>query len=296
MTPTNSLPREGRRDPSLPSFGRLRVVAFVIPNVLLAGLVALDHFVLERILPEGEAHAVMLAIGLAGVLGFSVVIFARLSDLHVRIARQDAALATLEERHRIGMDLHDGAIQSLYGASLVIEDAAERIGEDPQAARDQLRRSVDRLNATIADLRTYVLGLQPAAIDKRSLRESLEAIAEQARSSALLDLTLDLRPDAEGALDPRTADGIFHIAAEALANVRRHARARHAELRLFREDGRVILDVSDDGVGFDEKAAARAPGLEAMAERARSIGGRFELETAAGIGTRVRAEVPLATV
>lgn len=296
MTPTTSLPREGRSDPSLPSFGRLRVVAFVIPNVLLAGLIALDHFVLERILPETEAHAVMLAVGLAGVFGFSIVLFARLSDLHVRIAGQDAELATLEERHRIGMDLHDGAIQSLYGASLVIEDAAERISEDPEAARDQLRRSVDRLNATIADLRTYVLGLQPAAIDRRSLRGSLEAIAEQARTDALLEVSLDLRPDAEGALDPRAADEIFHIAAEALANVRRHARARHAELRLFREDGRVVLDVRDDGVGFDEKAAERAPGLEAMARRARSVGGRFHLETVAGAGTHVRADVPLGTV
>ncbi len=194
------------------------------------------------------------------------------------------------------MDLHDGAIQSLYGVSLFIEDAAERLEREPSAAQDELTKAVDRLNATIADLRAYVLGLKPASVAGQPLHESLEAIAEQARSSALLDVVVDVRPEAERALDERGGETVFFIAADALTNITRHARARSAELRLVRQGPAVVLTVRDDGVGFDPNVQGDGHGLGNMAERARALGGRFVVESAPGGGTRVQVELPIGTL
>src|SRR5438552_204591 len=92
---------------------------------------------------------------------------------NARLYAQTSQMSVLEERHRIGMDLHDGAIQSLYGLGLLIEDAASQIDSAPGEAKTQLGRAVDRLNAAIADLRNYVLGLRPIRGSDRPLRESL---------------------------------------------------------------------------------------------------------------------------
>ncbi|MEK6620771.1 MAG: GAF domain-containing protein, partial [Chloroflexota bacterium] len=79
---------------------------------------------------------------------------------NARLYEQLGRIAVLEERHRIGMDLHDGAMQSLYGVGLLLEDVSDRLEGEPEVARSELARAVDRLNATIADLRGYVLGLK----------------------------------------------------------------------------------------------------------------------------------------
>src|SRR5947199_10565705 len=198
-----------------------------------------------------------------------------------------------EERHRICMDLHDGAIQSLYGLGLLLEGAAERIEREPAAAREVILRGVDRLNAAIADLRSYVLGLRPVRGSDRPLTESLPNLAEQARSNALLEVDVSVSADAAAALDDPGREATFYIAADALGNVQRHARARRASLRLFREDSTVVLEVSDDGVGFDYERAVDGHGLRNMRERAFSVGGRLHVRTEPGQGSRVRFELPM---
>ena len=84
------------------------------------------------------------------------------------------------------MDLHDGVMQSLYGVGLLLEDVAERLDEEPEQSKRQLWRSIDRLNASIADLRGYVIGLRPVEAANQPLGESLAMLAEHARSNALL--------------------------------------------------------------------------------------------------------------
>ena len=184
-------------------------------------------------------------------------------------------------------------IQSLYGVSLQLEDAAERVQSEPQAARKILDRAVDRLNASIADLRNYVLGLRPVRGSDRPLTESLPVLAAQARTNALLDVDVSVSADAAAALDDPGREATFYIAADALGNVQRHARARRASLRLFREDSTVVLEVSDDGVGFDYERAVDGHGLRNMRERAFSVGGRLNVRTEPGQGSRVRFELPM---
>ena len=212
---------------------------------------------------------------------------------NARLYEQTERVSVLEERHRIGMDLHDGAIQSLYGLGLLLEDAAERIEREPAAAREVILRGVDRLNAAIADLRSYVLGLRPVRGSDRPLTESLSNLAEQARSNALLDVDLAISDDAAESLDPATREAIFYIAADALGNVARHARAQRASIRLFLRDSDVVLEVTDNGVGFDYANATEGHGLRNMRERAFAVGGQLHVDAAPGSGSRLHFEVPI---
>jgi signal transduction histidine kinase len=212
---------------------------------------------------------------------------------NARLYEQTERVSILEERHRIGMDLHDGAIQSLFGLGLTLENAAERVEREPTAAREGVLRAVDRLNAAIADLRSYVLELRPVRGSDRPLAESLPTLAEQARSNALLDVEVAVSDEAAEALDPAAREATFYIAADALGNVARHARAKHASLRLFLEDARAVLEVTDDGVGFDYANATEGHGLRNMRARAFAVGGQFLVDSALGSGSRLRLEIPV---
>lgn len=212
---------------------------------------------------------------------------------NARLYEQIEQVSVKEERHRIGMDLHDGVIQSLYGVSLQLEDAADRLVAEPEAARRIVDRAVDRLNASIADLRSYVLGLRPVRGSDRPLTESLPTLAAQARTNAFLEVDVAVAPEAAAALDDVGREAAFYIAADALGNVQRHARARRASLRLFVENSSVVLEIGDDGVGFDHDRAMDGHGLRNMRERAFSAGGRLSLNTEPGRGSRVRFEMPV---
>lgn len=211
---------------------------------------------------------------------------------NARLYAQEARVATLEERNRIRMDLHDGVMQSLYGVGLLLEDVAERLHVEPEQSKRQLWRSIDRLNASIADLRGYVIGLSPVEGANKPLRQSLAMLAENARSNALLDVEVDIQDGAPEQLDRPRSDAAYYIAADALGNIARHARARHASLHFFERDGAFVLEVTDDGVGFDYESATSGHGLGNMRERAFAVGGTLSVESRPGHGARVRLELP----
>jgi len=211
---------------------------------------------------------------------------------NARLYEQAERVSVLEERQRIRMDLHDGVMQSLYGIGLLLEDVADRLEVEPADSKAQLLRAVDRLNAAIADLRGYVLGLKPIEASDQPLVESLALLAEQARSNALLDVSVDVSAEAAAGLDRERREATYYIAADALGNIARHARARRASVRLARQNGRVVLEIADDGVGFDVASGATGHGLHNMRERAFAVGGTMTVTSEPGSGARIRLELP----
>ena len=211
---------------------------------------------------------------------------------NARLYEQAERVSVLDERNRIRMDLHDGVMQSLYGVGLLLEDVADRLDDDPEHAKTQLRRSADRLNVAIADLRGYVLGLRPIAASDQPLEESLTLLVDQARSNARIDVTIALAPGPATLLDRDRREAAYYIAADALGNIARHARARHAWVQLFAEQGKVVLEITDDGVGFTFDQDATGHGLRNMRERAFRVGGTLQVESTPGRGARVRLELP----
>jgi signal transduction histidine kinase len=214
---------------------------------------------------------------------------------NARLYGQTSQLSALEERHRIGMDLHDGAIQSLYGLGLQLELASELVDSAPQDAKERLGRSVDRLNAAIADLRNYVLGLRPIRGSDRPLAESLPTLASQIATNALLDVDVSVDPVAEAGLDAAGREAVFYVAADALGNVARHARARHVGLALDRDGDAVVLEIVDDGVGYDTSISVGGLGLRNMRERAFNAGARLDVTSTPGSGTRLQLRIPART-
>ncbi len=215
---------------------------------------------------------------------------------NARLYGQVERVSVLEERNRIRMDLHDGVMQSLYGVGLLLEDVAERVAEEPELAKTQLLRSVDRLNAAIADLRGYVLGLKPIQAGEQPLSESLRLLADQAALNALLEVSVSIDPVTAASLSGAKREAAYYVAADALGNIARHARARHATVRLFGIDQAFVLEISDDGVGFHLEAAGTGHGVDNMRERASAVGGTLVVDSAPGRGTRVRLELPATLV
>lgn len=213
---------------------------------------------------------------------------------NARLIEQVGRISVLEERQRIGMDLHDGAMQSLYGLGLLLEDAAQRTRSEPDAARAVIERSVELLNTTITELRRYVIGLRPIRGVERPLSEALPGLATQMGRDALLDVSVEVDPDAERDLDREQREATFYIAADALTNIARHARAHSVHIRFGLADGtRAVLEVKDDGVGFEPGQGGSGFGLRNMRERAFVAGGRLHVSSAPGRGTLVRLELPL---
>ena len=211
---------------------------------------------------------------------------------NARLYEQVERVSVLEERQRIRMDLHDGVMQSLYGVGLLLEDVADRVSDEPEHAKTQLMRAVDRLNAAIADLRGYVLGLRPVQASDQPLTQSLALLADQARSNALIDVEVDVSSAAAARLDLARREAAYYIAADALGNIARHARARHASVTLSESDGTVMLQITDDGVGFAFDPTAAGHGLHNMRQRAFAVGGTLDVHSAPGSGARVRLTLP----
>lgn len=213
---------------------------------------------------------------------------------NARLNRQARRLAILEERERIGMDLHDGIIQSIYGVGLALDYARMAIDEDPRVARAKIEESIVGLNKTIRDIRAYILDLRPRQFGGEDLKQGLQRLIEEFRANTDAEAILNGPENGLVNLPTSNARALFHICQEALANVARHSEANYAEVRLWTVRDRVLLEVSDDGVGFDlrKMSVTLGHGLSNMHTRARKVGGDVEITSTPGRGTTVLAWVP----
>jgi len=226
-----------------------------------------------------------------------VELFAAHAGVAIENARLHEAvqyLAVVDERERIGKDLHDGIIQSLYAISLSLEDVPELMADDANEAAGRVDRAIDNLNAAIADLRQFVVGLRPEHVDRTDFIGLLAMLADQVRRDGVIAVDLDL-PAERVDLPAHTRGEVLQIAREALSNTARHAGASTARVSLRREDHALRLVLSDDGSGFDRSVAAPVGhhGLANMRDRAEALGGSLDLESDE-TGTTIIVMVPLA--
>ena len=212
---------------------------------------------------------------------------------NARLSGRVQALAVVEERERIGRDLHDGIIQRIYAVTLGLDDVPEIATQDPAAAAERVERAIDALHAAIGEIRTFIYGLRPGLDGPGGIASALETLAEETRLHT--PMQIDVRADAAPALSATVSSELVSIAREALSNAARHASATKVVLSVGTADGEVRLEVADDGVGFD--AAAPRPaghhGLDNMRRRAESLGGRLRVESGKGGGTRIIVALPL---
>src|SRR3954469_10758034 len=210
--------------------------------------------------------------------------------LHARAGR--AAVA--DERDRIGRDLHDSIIQSLYAVSLSLEDVPELMSETPAEAEKRVDQAIESLHLAIRDIRNFIYGLRPEAVDGSEVVAGIAALVQEIREGGLVDVVATLDSAADPGLSAKDGVELLSLVREALSNAARHAKAHRVDVLLEVVADGSVLEISDDGVGFDP-ASARAGshhGLTNMRIRAEAIGGHLEVDSQPEVGTRVRVRIP----
>jgi signal transduction histidine kinase len=212
-----------------------------------------------------------------------------------RLLRQARRLAVLEERERIGMDLHDGIIQSIYAVGLTLDSA--RLLAKPKERKESdaaLERAIAGMNAIIRDIRAYILDLQPSRIPTEDLAVALRRLLEEFKANSLMEADLILEPGAAEALPTHLRGEAFLIVQEAIANVGKHSHANHAWVSLRRIDQRPTLQILDNGQGFDgaKEASLLGHGLSNMAARAHAAGAEMDIVSNPGEGTSITVRFP----
>ena len=224
----------------------------------------------------------------------SIGTWAGLSIENARLHRQAQRLAVLEERERIGMDLHDGIIQSIYAVGLALDYAQSAVEEDPRMAHLKIEQAIEGLNNAIRDIRSYILDLRPRQFRGEDLMVGLQQLVDEFIANSRTQATLVGPKNGLVTLPTPNATALFHICQEALANVARHSRAPQVNVHLWTNNDRVILEVADNGRGFDlrKMSVTLGHGLSNMHVRAHKVGGNVEIASEPGEGTTVMAWVP----
>jgi signal transduction histidine kinase len=219
--------------------------------------------------------------------------FAEQAILALEYARAQSEIARLtlvEDRERIARDLHDGVIQSLFAVGLGLQGTAAVVGDSRLGSR--IQQAVGEIDRVIGDLRSYIFGLRPSVLAGGGLTNALEQLAHEAGERTGVTIVVEV----DASLEPPLADSstqIAHIVREALSNVGRHAEAETCRVSVRREEGAAVIEIDDDGRGFDVLAAPRGMGLGNLADRASAVGGRLSIDSTPEQGTTVRVVVPL---
>ncbi len=214
---------------------------------------------------------------------------------NVQLFESGKRLAVLEERDRFGMDLHDGIIQSIYAVGLTLEHARILVQEDADQCTSRIEQAIKDLNHSIRDIRAYILDLRPRQLNNENLMQGIQRLVQEFRANTLIDVNIQGPEDELAGLPEEQAVALFHICQEALANIAKHARAHHVEIVVWATPERALLEVLDDGRGFDldKVKLTIGHGLSNMETRAVNVGGAVDITSEPDHGTSVLAWVPL---
>lgn len=302
-------PSSGERAPKLGY-----VVAMERWNWMLGTGLYLDGIraTLEQLDREAQANIARTMWGIAAIALFGVALISacalalnlsehRQSEAKLRALAHEVVRSQEEERAHLSRELHDGVSQTLVSTKLLIESAQQA------GSTALLPRALERLNASLAEVRGLSHRLRPALLDTLGLPAALEHLAREFDEGGAVPVSM--RVSGEPRELPELLNTVlFRVAQEALTNVAKHAGAARVEMALEfapedprGEPGGVLLRVLDDGDGFDPEAAERADprlgiGLRNMRERMASVGGALDLQTSPGHGTQIEALVSAAAI
>ena len=226
-------------------------------------------------------HDQLLIETLAGYAGVAIA--------GAELNQQRNKMQLLEERQRIGMELHDGIIQSLYGIGMQVE----LLRSDDTVPSSELAPVIDSLNDVIEDIRHYIMDLRQRDSSKMSMRDCIQQIAERLNMTSGIELQVSA-PDDAPPFSPAVFESVCLILNEALSNAVRHASASRIDIDVQKRNGNVVIAVADNGRGFDTNAIGNQSGLglRNMQQRARLYGGSIDIDTAPERGTRLIIDMP----
>jgi PAS domain S-box-containing protein len=204
----------------------------------------------------------------------------------LRASRARVVQASDATRRKIERDLHDGAQQHLVSVSLELRLARQALKDGKHAAATKQLESLEgELESALEELRELARGIHPAVLTDRGLPDALEMLA--VRST----IPVEVERAPKDRLDAHVEAAVYYVVAEALTNVAKYARARVASVRVFQEDGLVVAEIEDDGVGGAD--AAKGSGLRGLSDRVEALDGELAVESPRGGPMILRARIPI---
>ncbi|SMQ73933.1 Signal transduction histidine kinase [Plantibacter sp. VKM Ac-1784] len=215
----------------------------------------------------------------------------RLTEAQERLAATERQAGIAQERARVSSELHDSVTQGLASSLLIMEATAQTIDTSPATSRARLREAVELIRSTLGEARNLVHDLGSPRLDGISLASALGHLVAET-PSAQLRIDGEPRP-----YPPEIAHAILRVCQSAVQNADHHAGASAIHVTLSCLADQVVVDIADDGVGFDasavpEPSSTGGYGLRAMRQRIEQLGGRFTVESAPGDGTVIVAQLP----
>ena len=211
---------------------------------------------------------------------------------NARLYEQAQRLAVLEERQRLARELHDSVTQSLYGINLYVEAAVGQmtLGRTGQALQ-YLNDIQTTAQESLAEMRLLIFELRPPILEQEGLVAAIQNRLYSVEHRA--GLKFNLENNLEERLPPAMEEGLYRIAHEALNNTLKHSHAKNVTICIQQEEESLVMEIADDGIGFEPGTARREGclGLVSMQERAQALGGHLSVDSGPGNGTRIRVEV-----
>jgi len=211
---------------------------------------------------------------------------------NVRLYEQAHHIAALEERQKLARELHDSVSQALYGIVLGARTARMQLDRDPSKAAEPMDYILSLAEAGLAEMRALIFELRPESLRTEGLVAAVGKLVNALGARYQLKAQMEAGEEPDVAIEVK--ESLYRISQEALNNIAKHARAQHVDIKLAQENGQLMLNISDDGMGFD--TTQNFPGhlgMHTMRERAEKVGGTFAIESAPNQGTRIQITVPL---
>ena len=227
--------------------------------------------------------------GIVGIRGIADDITEQVDAEEALRRSQSRLREALDEQVRLGRDLHDGLIQSIYAVGLELEDCRREAGDGAPAVESRLARVATRLNGIIREVRDFIVGLEPELVRSRGFYEALHQLLADLGAAQPERLRLRVDPTAASLLSAQQTTQTLFIAREAVSNSMRHSLSKTTTVSLQLERGSVLLEVHDDGCGFDPgTVSSGGHGLRNISARAREMNASLEISSVPSKGTTVR--------
>jgi signal transduction histidine kinase len=255
-------------------YNRTKLILPLIAHNELIGLLSLHHEQPDYYSERDQAH----------VQAFASQIAIALENARLYTQAREAAAA--EERNRLARDLHDAVSQKLFSASIIADALPDAWQQSPAIGQQGLGELQALMRGALAEMRTLLLELRPAALTERPLHQLLEALITSVASRNGMTISLDAVGDCD--LPPDMQIALYRIVQEALNNSSKHAQAQHVEVRLWCGPQGGELRIRDDGTGFVPDAVGpEHMGMRIMQERAAEAGATVDIQTSPGSGTEI---------
>jgi NarL family two-component system sensor histidine kinase LiaS len=216
----------------------------------------------------------------------------RMAEQLQNLLQTKEELAALEERNRLARDLHDSVKQQVFATAMQVGSARALLDEDPGVVKDHLNAAQELARQAQAELNAILRELRPMTLKDKGLVQAFkESLDDWSRVN---DIEIEVRINGEFPLSLGIEQALFRVSQEALSNIARHSQASHVEVELVVEKDQVVMNISDDGIGFDVAAVGgMGVGLHSMRERVEAWSGSMRVESMPGQGTRLTAQIPL---